>query len=331
MDPEVLDRALKLIEAMMDENTPRDLRVRMNEWFTSPASMNEKMQAMEDYMHDVLVPASKPDKMTRMMYRVFKQAYGIVTPKRVVQWQRVALRAAAVLLPIVLVVGGYFFLDRPSTGTEPVVIAASVDETKEITLPDGSRVRMKGGTTLEYDEADFSRNRALELDGEAFFTVVHDPANPFTVKAGDVAVMVLGTEFNMRASDSESLAEVVLATGSVEVSSGANSVVLEPSQKATVDRMSHNIELHEISTEALSRIRGLELILEDVSLREALRRTGEYFGVAVHVAADVPAEEGMIVKLDEGSTLDEALFLIRAINPVFDYGIEGDTVTITKR
>ena len=45
----------------------------------------------------------------------------------------------------------------------------------------------------------------------------------------------------------------------------------------------------------------------------------------------VPAAEGMIVKLEEEPTLDEALFMIQVINPVFDYRIDGDTVTITKR
>ncbi len=334
MNPEALDRAMKLIEAITDDKTPRGLRVRMNEWFRSEASMDEKMQVMEDYMHRVLVPASKPDRMTRKMFRMFMRKYGIAMPAPVVRWQRVAMRAAAVLLPAVLVVGGYYLTDRFMTGpgaASPTVITASVDGGEEITLPDGSSVRMKGGTTLEYNGADFAENRRLEMDGEAFFTVAHDARHPFTVEGGDVAVTVLGTEFNMRAFDAEPHAEVVLATGSVEVSSGESSVVLKPSQKATIDRMGRTIELQDISGGELSRVRGMELVLDDVSLQEALRRTGEYFGVTMNVVADLPAAEGMIVKLEEEPTLDEALFMIQVINPVFDYRIDGDTVTITKR
>ncbi len=68
------------------------------------------------------------------------------------------------------------------------------------------------------------------LRGQASFSVVHDPARPFTVDAGARTVTDLGTEFVVR-MDGPSL-RVTLIKGSIAVSStsGAAPAILAPGQ-----------------------------------------------------------------------------------------------------
>ena len=96
-----------------------------------------------------------------------------------------------------------------------------------VTLPDGSRADLNSSTALVYDFAGGRRHVTL-LQGEAWFDVVHDPAHPFVVEAGDTEVTVKGTAFAVRAMAAENL--VMLERGSVQVTQGGYDVVLAPGE-----------------------------------------------------------------------------------------------------
>jgi ferric-dicitrate binding protein FerR (iron transport regulator) len=55
------------------------------------------------------------------------------------------------------------------------------------------------------------------LEGEAYFEVVHDPAKPFVVEAGNTKTRVLGTSFNIKAYTRDRDVTVALTEGRVEV------------------------------------------------------------------------------------------------------------------
>lgn len=68
-------------------------------------------------------------------------------------------------------------------------------EQKTVQLADGSLVQLAPRSAI----AATPDGRSVELlQGEAFFTVRHDPARRFTVRAGDVETTDLGTEFDVR-------------------------------------------------------------------------------------------------------------------------------------
>lgn len=79
-------------------------------------------------------------------------------------------------------------------------------EQKTIKLIDGSVITMNTATQLLVDINSDSRSVTL-VRGEAYFDVEKDPMKPFSVKAGNYALTVLGTEFNvMRSTDELTLA-----------------------------------------------------------------------------------------------------------------------------
>jgi transmembrane sensor len=84
-------------------------------------------------------------------------------------------------------------------------------------LPDGSRVFLNEGARITYP-ASFDKGRNVQLKGEAFFEVMSDPMNPFTVRSGKVVVSVLGTSFNVKPSGREEEVEVFVNSGKVRMS-----------------------------------------------------------------------------------------------------------------
>ena len=84
----------------------------------------------------------------------------------------------------------------------------------DVILPDGSRVRLNGGTRIVYLTL-FGDQRRVEVDGEAYFEVEHDARRPFVVVTGEVSSTVLGTTFNVHAYSEDEDYQITLATGSL--------------------------------------------------------------------------------------------------------------------
>lgn len=82
------------------------------------------------------------------------------------------------------------------------------------TLDDGSVIELNRGARAAVDFSDGVRAVRLER-GEAHFTVAKNSSRPFVVKAGEVTVRAVGTDFNVRLATAD--VEVVVAEGRVSV------------------------------------------------------------------------------------------------------------------
>ncbi|PEN10952.1 hypothetical protein CRI94_17135 [Longibacter salinarum] len=135
------------------------------------------------------------------------------------RWNRSSVLTGASILVAVLVVGFGLWWQQP------VSVQAPVGEQRTASLPDGSTIELNSGTTLRYQRGFASLpglradRRSVELDGEAYFSVVHGD-RPFEVRTFNSRVEVLGTEFNIRARDGKTT-EVVVTSGRVRVESTA--------------------------------------------------------------------------------------------------------------
>ncbi|WP_339716152.1 FecR family protein [uncultured Kriegella sp.] len=95
--------------------------------------------------------------------------------------------AAAVAI---LITGSYFYLNT----LEDTVITQYA-ESKEIRLPDNSKITLNADSELSYDSKNWNNKRSIKLNGEAFFKVAK--GKRFTVATADGTVAVLGTQFNV--------------------------------------------------------------------------------------------------------------------------------------
>lgn len=119
-----------------------------------------------------------------------------------------SLALAAVVFVMLQVIPFGFF----DPGTEHFETA--VAEIRAVTLPDGSVVTLGAKTHLSV--AMDPQARKVELHGgEAFFDVARDPARPFTVRADETDVTVLGTAFDLR--EVERSLRIAVAEGLVAV------------------------------------------------------------------------------------------------------------------
>lgn len=247
--------------------------------------------------------------------------------RRLIPYMAAALFCAAAIPAFLLTRQGLTEAGDPSFAPFTLATAANTDT---LGLPDGSRVFVRENTTVSH-AGGFTENRHITIDGEAFFSVAHDELHPFVVEGSEEKATVTGTEFYMRAFDAESHAEVAVAEGSVAVATGETSVILKANERATIDRINKTIAVTPIGDGELLRVRGESLLLEGVSLDRALVMIGGYFGLAVEIPSALPAIGGVVLELHHGATAEDAMFLLQAVNPVFDYAIRDSAISITVR
>jgi transmembrane sensor len=155
---------------------------------------------------------------------------------------------------------------------------------REVTLADGTRVALNGGTRLVLDHAD-SRRATLER-GEAMFDVVHHADQPFELIVGGVTLRDVGTRFNVKSRSGNM--EVAVAEGAVLFQPDAEAVALTRGMSLAQQANAREVRVSRVDADAVGgwqrgvldfREVPLGVVAEDVS-----RSTGEPIRVAVTMA-----------------------------------------------
>jgi ferric-dicitrate binding protein FerR (iron transport regulator) len=161
---------------------------------------------------------------------------------------RAFLRIAAAALVLIGLGSTFFYLNKAGAFSVKIVIAANSNErNKEVSLPDGSKIFLNRNSKLSYNKNMGGKSREVTLNGEAFFDIKHDPANPFIIDAGKATIKVLGTSFSVLTNNSNNAVEVFVKTGSVLLAdnSGRQNLVLEPGFIGTMDSKSYAKSVNE--------------------------------------------------------------------------------------
>ncbi len=111
-------------------------------------------------------------------------------------------------------------------------------------LPDGSLISLNTQSQLEYSKKFNKKNRTVELKGEAFFKVEHNPEKPFIINTGALKIEVVGTTFNVNAKSQKGDVEVIVASGVVRIytkSDKSDSVMLYAGDKAVFNKNKKDI------------------------------------------------------------------------------------------
>ena len=133
---------------------------------------------------------------------------------------RVAIPAIAAAAVLAIGVASWLnFGTKPAAqAVEPAqrFLATGVGVRDSLQLPDGTRVVLGPLSTVTVAAGYGEKSREVEIRGDAWFDVVHDEAKPFTVRAGDAAIVDVGTKFAVRSDAPEGVA-VSVAEGSVSL------------------------------------------------------------------------------------------------------------------
>lgn len=116
-----------------------------------------------------------------------------------------------------MVIAGLSFYSITRNNTNLISLQTGSDSNTLIqTLTDGSVVYLANNTTFSYPSEFDTKERKVNLKGEAFFDITPNPQKPFRIETEKVIVEVLGTAFNVKTENSSQF-ELVVERGKVRV------------------------------------------------------------------------------------------------------------------
>lgn len=156
-----------------------------------------------------------------------------------------------------------------------------------IELADGSRVWLNAETEFRYPVSFTGDCRRVYLKGEAYFEVAKNTEKPFIVStAGEVDVRVLGTRFNVASYKDEGEVVTTLAEGSVEVTSGKESVRIRPNEQLLFDKNTRTFSRRQVDANVYLAWKDGKFIFEDQTLEQIMKQLQRWYEMEVFYASD---------------------------------------------
>ncbi len=203
-------------------------------------------------------------------------------------------------------------------------------ETKTIILADSSVVILNANSRISMrPDMEELPARELELDGEAYFSVVHKKDNkPFRVKTpGGVDVEVLGTSFNVYHREQT---KVVLNSGQIQLSlpgsATGEKILMKPGE--LVEYKQNKYSKRNVNPKVYAAWTEKRLILDQTSLREIVEMAKNNYNIEIRVQS-----ETMLKQTVSGSMpIDDAESFVRHAARAFQLKAvkENDTYLFTE-
>jgi transmembrane sensor len=221
--------------------------------------------------------------------------------------------AAVVLIATFLFFGNQYLNNR--VGDLQTITSAALNNEAAV-LPDGSKVWLKEGSILTFPTEFAANQREVNLIGEGLFEVTHNPEQPFIVKAKETETRVLGTSFNLNASQEGQRIDVVLITGKVRFSTREEVVLLSPGDQVSIDEEGKLTKKENTNANYLAWKTGT-LVFENTKMSQVIEDIANAYGVEFKFENEAFMNCPLTTRFE-----DESLeYIIETIEALFDIEI----------
>lgn len=196
----------------------------------------------------------------------------------------------------------------------------------QLRLPDGSMVWLNAASSLTYPVSfEGSKDRLVELKGEAYFEVARDKAHPFKVKTARQEVEVLGTHFNVESYPEEILTKTTLLSGSVRVSTADKSALIRPGEQALLSA-ADKFSIINVDTESAVAWKNGEFSFIKEDLKSVMRKISRWYDVEIIYQGE-HASKTFTGTVSRSENIDKALGLLE-LTGVVHFKVKGRSVIV---
>ncbi len=311
-----------------DGSISPELETSIRLWFKQEANVPEKYKALEHAFGKWVQYSDEPSGRAIISWMDTMGVLGLPVsgdilsrpPKKRRPLRRIALRVAAVVIPL-LVLGGVWLWRSSDSIVETVPAGLSM---RSLQLPDGTGVWMRPGSRLEYLTG-FAGGRRVEVSGEVFFEVAKNGDRAFVVATDDVKIRVTGTQFNCVARDGENTT-VTLYEGSVKVKAHEGWVGMEQGEQFHYDAATGEGTTEKVDLTKLDwRNRMLDFV--DLTLGEIFEHISEAYGIVFKYNTQLSTAR-YLASFYPGEDLSVVLSVLQSITGEFSFEITPEKVII---
>ncbi len=372
---ESIERALFIFEAYLEEPdpVPEEIADEFRTWLLDPERTVEKSTALRQLWDERVSPAGQPGESALRSFEVLARRLDLpestdpdyktfdrsisrigspeplrvlpdcaVPPSRPAASRMMPMRAAAIVVPLLVLAGVLWSTLRPpepAAEFEPIeritqirrAVPDSVDQQGRADLADGSALLIAPGTAICYP-GEFAGQRHVALQGEAYFSVEKDSLHPFTVETEYLNIRVLGTQFDVEAHPGSRYTTVTLYAGRVQAESTRSAcpvpVTLLPGSRLVYENETGRYTIEQ-TDDTLPAWIAQRLTFNDTTAGKVLEIIEWYYGVTVETQGTLDEEALLTYRYTGAESLATALQLLQEISAYsIDFAVEGDTVKV---
>jgi len=291
--------------------------------FGEGTATREEEQALLDWYHsfpneEIAWPSSGKSEREEVYHSILKKLQPVYQrkPPAILTWYRVAA-LIAIIAGIAIVM--YYHSSPPL-----ITISNQTGKIRQVRLPDQSVVWLNATSNIKYGE-NFTRDRHIELDGEAFFEVSKDPQHPFSVTAKKLEILVTGTSFNINAYKNRESLTVTVLTGTVNVKINDTLVSsLKPASQLDYNTTEHSWYVSKSDTSVVVAWTKGQLLFRGEPLSDIAATLENWYGVRFIFSDENMKHCRYYVAFDQDITLEQLLLRMSAIAD-FTYELDRKT------
>lgn len=319
------NRIFRIVLKYLSGSFSSETEEKVQKWIVKDKDKGEKESASLAYWDGL---ETRADADTYAALERVNRRIGYMKVRTASLYQKI-VRVAAVVIPLLILSGGYLYYS--SARSRLIEVSVAYGERKHLLLPDSSEVWLNAGTVLKYPRKFADNGRSVYLDGEGYFSVRKNAAKPFIVEASRLTVKVLGTRFNVKAYADDENITATLTSGKVEVNAPTlNPQVLKPNEQLTYNRNTSHISITEIpAADTDSWITG-KLIFTNASFSEIRQTLERRYNVVIENETAIPDNERYTVRFLKNENLDEVLNVLGDIAG-FGYRKSGEKIKLISK
>ncbi|NOR75803.1 MAG: DUF4974 domain-containing protein [Draconibacterium sp.] len=178
-------------------------------------------------------------------------------------------------------------------------------------LPDGTKVWLNSETTLEFPSEFLAETREVNLSGQAYFDVHHNPDKPFIIHTNFGDIEVKGTSFDLKVYENEQTLETTLVEGIVSIGiQNKETINILPGQRTVFDFKTKEITTREVDVNLYtSWIKGL-FVFKDISLITISKELERWYDIDFEFANNSLENIRYSGEFDKNQSVDDILELL---------------------
>ena len=310
--------------------SPEDAKY-VAEWFATEegsdyleAAMTRDSELIKNEFVDLYVNHDIPSK------KIQEQIRKNIRMKKL---KRICFRVAAVLIPVVLIVGLYIQLNSKvdlfgTSEYEEVVVDKG--ERIQIMFQDGTKVYINSDSKLRYPKKFALNTREVFLEGEAYFVVAKNKNRPFIVNLNGPAIHVLGTSFNVQDYPENKDIVVCLDEGNINLTLPTEKKYpVQPGERLVYDKENKQCIISKMNDmQRLSMWKQNVIVFKDTPLPEVIKVLNRWYDVDFKVE-DEQALKYVYTLTSDNTLLEKVLMDLEKIAPVkFEYNEDKKEVIV---
>jgi ferric-dicitrate binding protein FerR (iron transport regulator) len=320
------DICLHIFERYISGEVSDDEVLRLRSYLKNDAALNRWIESRIADAPETI----DPDVKTRMLNNIRSQTGYAIAPyvaagkknNNIRLYLRRISNIAAVLLPVVIILGIWFY---PKPGkAELFEIVAGKGEKSNLTLSEGSKVVINSDSKIGYYSDYNQKNRYMKLTGEAYFEVNHDPEKPFVVECGDVKVKVLGSVFGIKTYENEENISVVLNSGKIQFITPKEQIDVAPDDLIIYNKTTQKITRERVDADDYTDWRKNRLRFENESLETIMKTISRMHNIDI-VFEDSQLKTRLFTGTIDNTSIKNVLDAIK-LTSLINYRAEGGIV-----